>query len=290
MDVLFLLAVVLIIVAAIGVPVVAVCGTVDAVGQPRELWGLAGYERNRWVWQAAGIVCMPVAIAYTGAYFLRVRPRLLRVQGEAAVARSRARAALLSPSVAAEPPAEPIRIRMPWTVVIVMSSTPFVGAALGTGLAMLSTPGGGLFVTPWIEWGGLVLLGCLLNWSLGVTLTSEAAVLRGLRRRRIAWSDIVAITPQATLGSRYVRVLTSTGRSHRWRAPVAWLGAVSTFTVAAVDATALRMAASRAFEGNRAPASTAPTAKTSADTRNTVAKPWVVDAASKPVTGACEAA
>lgn len=35
-----------------------------------------GMPKSRWVWQAVGVFALPVALVYSGVYFLRIRPRL----------------------------------------------------------------------------------------------------------------------------------------------------------------------------------------------------------------------
>lgn len=58
--------------------VVAILGSVDAATQPRELWAATGQRRDVWLWQAVAVIAVPVALVYSGAYFLRVRPKLTK--------------------------------------------------------------------------------------------------------------------------------------------------------------------------------------------------------------------
>ena len=63
----------------------AISGSIDALGQPREAWKRAGFRRSRWVWQAFGALFLPAALAYSGLYFLRARPRLVAAARDLAI-------------------------------------------------------------------------------------------------------------------------------------------------------------------------------------------------------------
>ncbi|MCX5560656.1 hypothetical protein [Streptomyces sp. NBC_00038] len=63
----------------------------------------------------------------------------------------------------------------------------------------------------------------LLNRHHGVSLTEEALVMRGNRRRRIPWTDIVQVEVRRTLGVRQVVVHTRDGRATVLRAPMSFV-------------------------------------------------------------------
>lgn len=70
------LAIVIGLTAYFGVGAAAIVGSVDAARRPDVVWLSAGYRKSRWVWQAVGVIALPVALIYSGVYFLRIRPRL----------------------------------------------------------------------------------------------------------------------------------------------------------------------------------------------------------------------
>jgi hypothetical protein len=37
-------------------------------------------RKSRWVWQAVGVLCLPVTLIYSGLYFTRIRPRPLAAE------------------------------------------------------------------------------------------------------------------------------------------------------------------------------------------------------------------
>jgi hypothetical protein len=56
--------------------------------------------------------------------------------------------------------------------------------------------------------------------SFGITLTASAAVVHGLRRRTVPWSDVQAVMIEPLLGSRTVVIHEAGGRRTRLRAPI----------------------------------------------------------------------
>lgn len=72
---------------------------------------------------------------------------------------------------------------------------------------------------------GVVLIAeaLLLQRWFGVTLTETDAIVYGLRRRRVPWSRIQAVTHEPFLGSRRVILWTDSGRVPL-RAPSTYLG------------------------------------------------------------------
>ncbi|MFF1678559.1 hypothetical protein ACFVYG_21280 [Streptomyces sp. NPDC058256] len=63
----------------------------------------------------------------------------------------------------------------------------------------------------------------LLNRHHGVSLTEEALVVRGNRRRRIPWTDIIRLEVRRVLGVRQVVVHTRDGRRTVLRAPTSFI-------------------------------------------------------------------
>lgn len=56
----------------------AIAGSIDAALQPRPAWSPTGYRRELWLWQAAGVVAVPISLVVSAVYWLRVRPHLTR--------------------------------------------------------------------------------------------------------------------------------------------------------------------------------------------------------------------
>ena len=205
---------------------VMILGSVDALDQPREAWSLAGYRRNSWVWQALGVFCVPVGIVYSGLYFFRVRRRLRRVTRELAFERFRREANLRPAELPAGPHPAEIRIGVPWSVVAVLAISPLLSGAacLLAAAAARTSDRRFLLLTLDVIVFVLTLAVIAANHSFGITLNSEALLMRGFLRRRVAWPDVVAITQHSSFGARYVRLWTSTDRSRRLRAPVTCFG------------------------------------------------------------------
>ncbi|MFJ4829468.1 hypothetical protein ACIP79_06015 [Streptomyces sp. NPDC088747] len=68
-------------------------------------------------------------------------------------------------------------------------------------------------------WAAALVLGSLLPFRFGVTLTPSAAVVHNLRRRTIPWSDVQAIRVEPVLGTSTVVIYEVSGRRTRLRAP-----------------------------------------------------------------------
>ncbi|MER5796450.1 hypothetical protein [Streptomyces sp. NPDC001980] len=68
-------------------------------------------------------------------------------------------------------------------------------------------------------WGVLLPLVLITSRRFGVTLTPSAAIVHGLRRRTILWSNVQAIRVESVLGSRTVAIYEAGGRHTRLRAP-----------------------------------------------------------------------
>ena len=203
----------------------AIGGSIDALGQPREAWERAGFRRMTWVWQGFGVFFLPGALGYSGLYFVRVRPRLVAAARDLAIEQGATRVHLPLPQVPARPHIEKIKMRIPLSVAGALALPLVVGYAVGFGMGALSAGSDGSCPWHlWIVWGLLGLLVAAGNLAFGVTLTPHELVMRGLTRRHVAWSDVVAITQESMLGSRYVRLWTRTGRRRRLRAPVTQLG------------------------------------------------------------------
>lgn len=201
-------------------------GSIDALAQPREAWERAGFRRSRWVWQAFGVLFLPGMLAYSGTYFARVRPRLVAAARDLAIEQGAARACLLPMAESAGPHLDQVRIRIPLSVASAIALPGVLGGGIGFGLATLSAGSG---APP--HWGPFVvyvftglLVAAAGNLAFGVKLTPHDLVMQGLIRRHVAWSDVVAITQESRLGSRYVRLWTRTARGRRLRAPFTMLG------------------------------------------------------------------
>ncbi|MFJ9375284.1 hypothetical protein [Streptomyces sp. NPDC101455] len=68
-------------------------------------------------------------------------------------------------------------------------------------------------------WVTLLVLGNILPFRLGITLTPSAAVVHNLRRRTIPWADIQAIQVQSSAGIKSIVLHEANGRSTELRAP-----------------------------------------------------------------------
>ena len=199
----------------VAVPVMSVMGSVDAFGRSRAAWALAGFERRYWLWQAVGAVVLPVGLAYSGFYFLRVRPRLLAAERDCAA--DPVFAGGDGSTIAA---GDQVRIRAPLWVAMVARAPVIVLVGASAYLTTDSTrrmhPSVALL---WIPYALLVAAIATLIGRLGVTLTPSDAVIHGLWRTRVRWAEIAAVTQERSFGSRYVRIWTHYGYSRRLRAP-----------------------------------------------------------------------
>jgi len=63
-------------------------------------------------------------------------------------------------------------------------------------------------------------IGLIVSRGFGVTLTPDALVSHGMRRRVLPWSEITGITKDNLLGTRRVVVHLRDGRTVRLRAPI----------------------------------------------------------------------
>jgi hypothetical protein len=210
-----------IIVAYLCAVAAAITGTVDALQFPREVWTRAHYRRSTWAWQALGVVCVPVALVYSGAYFLRVRPRLVAAQ----VSLERTRWST-TPSYAADASGEldqvagsSVRLRMPVyaRVVSLIPALTFVVLQLWVRPAHdPDSTGRAISLTILLIFAAAIFG---LNSWLGVTLTPGAAVVHSFRRRHLRWSAVVAVTKQSYFGTRRVLLWTADGQRTALRAP-----------------------------------------------------------------------
>lgn len=211
----------------VGLNVAVVVGSIDALGQPREAWARAGVRRSRWIWQAFGVFFFPAALVYSGMYYFRIRPRVVAATSDIAVERRPIRVPSL-PVVPADsdPQVERLAIRLSWVVAATGALAPVAGYAIGFALVGAST---GFAQLP--PWELLAVYGCVVVIvvavsiaAFGVTLTPNDLVMRGIVRRRVPWSEVVAITEERKFGTRYVRLWTRSGRNRRLRAPFAQFG------------------------------------------------------------------
>jgi len=72
--------------------------------------------------------------------------------------------------------------------------------------------------------GGVFVAEALCIRTFGVDLTPESANVRGLRRRRIPWSQVQAVLHHQQLGTRRVRLVLESGERVTLRAPTTWWG------------------------------------------------------------------
>jgi hypothetical protein len=215
MDLVLVLAVVL---AFLALPALAIGGTVDAIQVPADVWEAAGYRRANWVWQALGILVLPVGLLYSGAYFLRVRPRLTATERSRTLQRLRHAAPQLPVDRPADLPASSIKIRIPLAVNLITQLPLVILCASNAVLSTLSDNGNVTALL--ITWCVLLVVGTALDAWFGITLTTEAAVVQNLRRHRVAWSAVLAVIEEPRLGSRRVVLWTEGGRRIVLRAPV----------------------------------------------------------------------
>lgn len=116
-----------------------------------------------------------------------------------------------------------VKIRVPRTWVGYMY---FVTGGVWLVIAAVSGPIG----RPWVALFSLVI-GCLNLWGglamriLGVDLTHESAVVRGLRRRKVPWAEVQAVVrDDGKFGTFMVRLILDSGESVRLPFPKSfWL-------------------------------------------------------------------
>jgi hypothetical protein len=205
--------------AGVAVLAGAIAGSVDTADQPAEAWDRAGYRRNRWVWQAFGALCAPVALVYSGIYYIRVRPRVMRAARDLVAEQQACDPAQIR---VPDPPLQQTRLRTSWLAVAITTGW-FLLCFSALGILSLVNGNTAMGVTSLV---GAVLGAAVTatNRRFGVTLSPEGIRLNGLTRRYIAWPDVVAITEQATFGTRYARVWTRTGPSRMLRVPTTQFG------------------------------------------------------------------
>jgi hypothetical protein len=112
----------------------------------------------------------------------------------------------------------------PWSVSIATVCGPLVGAVVGLALAGGLTDFDGSAARMLLPYGVAVVVLAPLTRTLGVRLTADAVIVRGLLRRRIAWSEVEMFQEYSTLGTRSIRLWTRGGRRYRLRAPCTMFG------------------------------------------------------------------
>ncbi|MFF5272732.1 hypothetical protein [Streptomyces sp. NPDC000133] len=70
------------------------------------------------------------------------------------------------------------------------------------------------------SWAAMVLVLLILGQYFGVTLTESTAIVHGLRRRTIQWSNVQAIRVEHFQGTQVVVIYEAGGRRTRLRAPI----------------------------------------------------------------------
>ena len=73
---------------------------------------------------------------------------------------------------------------------------------------------------------GVVVAESLWELTLGVDLTPESVILRGVRRRSIPWQQVQAVIRDEMLGQRTVRLILQNGKPVTLRSPESslWVG------------------------------------------------------------------
>lgn len=213
-DAVFIIGLLLVWLSAIAL---AIMGTVNALSYPAELWQQVGARRILWVWQAVGVLATPLSLVYSGFYFLQIRPRLVTAAGQNSIRQMDAYANYVPSAVAARDGRTLVRIRIPLSQHLKLLAF----AAVLFGLVGLFEFGDSHFLS---TFGGAAL-GAALGIGLrtigtGVDLTPTHAVVRNIRRRSILWSDIAAVAPERTFGTRRVILWTTSGKRLALRAPV----------------------------------------------------------------------
>jgi hypothetical protein len=195
-----------------------VAGTVDAVSRDAAEWMSAGCRKRIWVWQAAGVVMPLFGVFYSGWYFLRIRPRLTAVQRELSAA-SWPNAVAGAGYVGSDhshptlgPHGEKVRIRLS----LYTRFIPTLGL-IPLSTTLFQSPGGHPYLVG--LWGCVVISELLLIARFGIDLTPTDAVVYNLRRRRIAWRQIQAVTQERYAGCRRVVLWTDTADRIELRAP-----------------------------------------------------------------------
>jgi hypothetical protein len=197
----------------------AVSGTASAMSYPVETWQRAGARRSRWAWQAIGAFAMPLALVYSGIYFLRIRPRLVAADGDRLVTTMQTYPHVTRSTFVFDSQAR-VQIRIPWSSRL-LSLLPAVPLFFLAGLIFSSDQ----------QTRDVILIPCLLivvlvqslampSW-FGVDLTASTAIVRGYRRRSIPWSEVAGVGPANRGNGRRVVLETNAGKRIMLFAPVA---------------------------------------------------------------------
>jgi hypothetical protein len=199
---------------------IAISGTASALSYPSELWRQVGARRMLWVWQVACVFAFPLALVYSGFYFLRIRPRLVAATGQQAI-NEMAVYANYSP-LATMPSDERslVRIRIPVPAQLLSLLPTAVIIGMNVFFQLTSRHPSDLVPWAWIAVAGLVIV-VFIGARVGVDLTPTHAVVRTLRSRSVPWADIAAVAHGTQGGSRRVFLWTTQGKRIPLRAPVA---------------------------------------------------------------------
>ena len=80
------------------------------------------------------------------------------------------------------------------------------------------------FAVFWLALGGAQVGSVLWQWTLGVDLTQESAIVRSRRQRRIPWQEVQAVVRYGRRGARGVRLILESGKPVNLLAPTSTLG------------------------------------------------------------------
>lgn len=75
-----------------------------------------------------------------------------------------------------------------------------------------------------LVFGFLLILELLWLQTFGVDLTRECAIVRGVRRRSVPWSEVQAVLPDSQLGTGRVSFMLESGKRVMLPAPTTFLG------------------------------------------------------------------
>lgn len=76
----------------------------------------------------------------------------------------------------------------------------------------------------WLAMSGLSAAEALWLRTLGVDLTRESAIVRGVRRRTVPWQEVQGVVRQRRLGTWVVQLIPESGRPVTLRAPTTFWG------------------------------------------------------------------
>ena len=208
--------------ALIGISTLAIGGTVDALRQPAAAWADCGYRRATWAWQALGALVLPIGLVCSGIYFLRVRPRLIAATPRL-IAQPYEQAVwqlMLAGPVPASSP-NSVRIRIPREVNVLSALLALLALAFNLVLGSIDQAYSDRRLAALsIGLGALLVLMIALGMWVGITLTPEGVLVHNIRRRRLAWNLIEAVTEEPRFGSRRVVLWIEGGYRVPLRAPV----------------------------------------------------------------------